>query len=307
MANKAKGKDALEFEDFDSLFGEEPKGEGQVCMVAPHLLLPFKEHPFQVKEDEDMDRLRESIRENGILLPLIVRPVRNGSYEIISGHRRKFAGEKEGLEEFPVIVKEYSDDEAIIIMIDSNLQREHLLYSEKAFALKMKLEALKRQGKRNDLTCGQVVHKLNQNKSRDDVAGEQGMNGKQVQRLIRLTYLLPDLLGLVDEEKMPFMVGYTLSFLSGKEQGLLYEVMTELGKIPSIAQAEHLKAMASSDSFSKDYVRSVFEQAKTSGGGNLSLKRSRLTEYFPENYTKKEMEDVIFTLLQEWHEKQEVV
>ena len=192
-------------------------------------------------------------------------------------------------------------------MIDSNLQREHLLYSEKAFALKMKLEALKRQGKRNDLTCGQVVHKLNQNKSRDDVAGEQGMNGKQVQRLIRITYLIPDLLGLVDEEKMPFMVGYTLSFLSGKEQGLLYEVMTELGKIPSIAQAEHLKAMASSDSFSKDYVRSVFEQAKNSGGGNLSLKRSRLTEYFPENYTRKEMEDVIFTLLKEWHEKQEVV
>ena len=277
----------------------------QVQQIPIGELFPFKNHPFKVLDDESMHRTVESVEQYGVLSPLIARPRPEGGYEIISGHRRQHAAQLAGLETLPVIVRNMDDDAAVLLMVDSNLQRENILPSERAFAYKMKLEALKNQGARSDLTCGQFGHKLNGAKARDIVADESGDNARNVQRFIRLTSLIPELLDMVDEKKIAFNPAVELSYLDESQQRDFLEAMNDTQNAPSLSQAQRLKKLAQEGHFSYDVAFAVMGEEKKDELDKVVIKNDTLRKYFPRSYTPKQMEDTIIKLLDQWQRKQQ--
>ena len=277
----------------------------QVQQIPIGELFPFKNHPFKVLDDESMQRTVESVEQYGVLSPLIARPRPEGGYEIISGHRRQHAAQLAGLDALPVIVRNMDDDAAVLLMVDSNLQRENILPSERAFAYKMKLEALKNQGARSDLTCGQFGHKLNGAKARDIVADESGDNARNVQRFIRLTNLIPELLDMVDEKKIAFNPAVELSYLDESQQRDFLEAMNDTQNAPSLSQAQRLKRLAQEGHFSYDVAFAVMGEEKKDELDKVVIKNDTLRKYFPRSYTPKQMEDTIIKLLEQWQRKQQ--
>ena len=275
----------------------------QVQQIPIGELFSFKNHPFKVLDDESMQRTVESVEQYGVLSPLIARPRPEGGYEIISGHRRQHAAQLAGLETLPVIVRNMDDDAAVLLMVDSNLQRESILPSERAFAYKMKLEALKNQGARSDLTCGQIGHKLNGAKARDIVADESGDNARNVQRFIRLTNLVPELLDMVDEKKIAFNPAVELSYLDEAQQRDFLEAMNDTQNAPSLSQAQRLKKLAQEGHFSYDVAFAVMGEEKKDEMDKVVIKNDTLRKYFPRSYTPKQMEDTIIKLLEQWQRK----
>ena len=293
----------------DDIFStEESRQEQQREQVQQILigeLFPFKNHPFKVLDDESMQRTVESVEQYGVLSPLIARPRPEGGYEIISGHRRQHAAQLAGLDALPVIVRQMDDDAAVLLMVDSNLQRENILPSERAFAYKMKLEALKNQGARSDLTCGQFGHKLIGAKARDIVADESGDNARNVQRFIRLTSLIPELLDMVDEKKIAFNPAVELSYLDESQQRDFLEAMNDTQNAPSLSQAQRLKKLAQEGHFSYDVAFAVMGEEKKDELDKVVIKNDTLRKYFPRSYTPKQMEDTIIKLLDQWQRKQQ--
>ena len=268
-------------------------------------LVPFKNHPFRVVDDEAMLRTTESIVQFGVLTPLIARPLDDGSYEIISGHRRAHAAEAAGLSEVPVIVREMDDDEATVLMVDSNLQREEILPSERAFAYKMKMEALGRQGERTDLTCGQVGHKLAGIKSREVLAEQSGESARNVQRYIRLTNLIPELLDMVDQKKISFNPAVELSYLHPQEQQQVIDAMEYTQAVPSLSQAQRLKKLSQEGNFTLETVQEMLEEAKKGDIERVTFKNEQLRQYFPKSYSAKDMQKTIIKLLEQWKRKRD--
>ena len=277
----------------------------QVQQISIEELFPFKNHPFKVLDNESMQRTVESVEQYGVLSPLIARPRPEGGYEIISGHRRQHAAQLAGLDALPVIVRQMDDDAAVLLMVDSNLQRENILPSERAFAYKMKLEALKNQGARSDLTCGQFGHKLIGAKARDIVADESGDNARNVQRFIRLTSLIPELLDMVDEKKIAFNPAVELSYLDESQQRDFLEAMQDTQNAPSLSQAQQLKKMAQQGELSYEKAFDVMGQEKRSEKDTVTIKNETLRKYFPRSYTPKQMEEKIIQLLDAWQKKQQ--
>ena len=277
----------------------------QVQQIPIGELFPFKDHPFKVLDDESMQRTVESVEQYGVLSPLIARPRPEGGYEIISGHRRQHAAQLAGLDTLPVIVRNMDDDAAVLLMVDSNLQRENILPSDRAFAYKMKLEALKNQGARSDLTCGQFGHKLIGAKARDIVADESGDNARNVQRFIRLTSLIPELLDMVDEKKIAFNPAVELSYLDESQQRDFLEAMNDTQNAPSLSQAQRLKKLAQEGHFSYDVAFAVMGEEKKDELDKVVIKNDTLRKYFPRSYTPKQMEDTIIKLLEQWQRKQQ--
>ena len=274
----------------------------QVQQIPIGELFPFKNHPFKVLDDESMQRTVESVEQYGVLSPLIARPRPEGGYEIISGHRRQHAAQLAGLDALPVIVRNMDDDAAVLLMVDSNLQRENILPSERAFAYKMKLEALKNQGARSDLTSPQVAAKF---RSDDVVAKDQGISGDTVRRYIRLTNLVPELLDMVDEKKIAFNPAVELSYLDESQQRDFLEAMEDTQNAPSLSQAQQLKKMAQQGAFSYEKAFDVMGQEKKSEKDTVTIKNETLRKYFPRSYTPKQMEEKIIQLLDAWQKKQQ--
>ena len=265
-------------------------------------LFPFKEHPFEVLDDEAMQRTVESVAQYGVLAPLIARPRPEGGYEIISGHRRQHAAELAGLETLPVIVREMTDDAAVILIVDSNIQRENILPSERAFAYKMKLEALKNQGARSDLTSGQIGPKL---RSDEQVALDAEESRKQVQRFIRLTNLIPELLDLVDEKKISFNPAVELSYLDEAQQRDFLQAMDETQNAPSLSQAQRMKKLAQEGKLTYEAAFAIMWEAKKDELDKVVIKNDTLKKYFPRSYMPRQMEDVIIKLLEQWQRRQQ--
>ena len=274
----------------------------QVQQIPIDALHPFTNHPFKVLDDEAMTRTVESIAQYGVLAPLIARPRPEGGYEIISGHRRQYAAKLAGLDTLPVIVRQMSDDAAVILMVDSNLQREHILPSERALAYKMKLEALKNQGARSDLTSCQVGTKFRADES---LAEDSGESARNVQRFIRLTNLIPELLDMVDEKKIAFNPAVELSYLDESQQRDFLEAMEDTQNAPSLSQAQQLKKMAQQGEFSYEKAFDVMGQEKKSEKDTVTIKNETLRKYFPRSYTPKQMEEKIIQLLDAWQKKQQ--
>ena len=297
----------LALKGLDDLFSTEEKRQEeqreQVQQIPIDALHPFTNHPFKVLDDEAMTRTVESIAQYGVLAPLIARPRPDGDgYEIISGHRRQYAAKLAGLDTLPVIVRQMSDDAAVILMVDSNLQREHILPSERAFAYKMKLEAIKNQGARSDLTSDQVGQKL---WSVEQVASDAGESKTQIQRFIRLTNLVPELLDMVDEKKISFNPAVELSYLDENQQRGFLEAMNDTQNAPSLSQAQQLKKMAQQGEFSYEKAFDVMGQEKKSEKDTVTIKNETLRKYFPRSYTPKQMEEKIIQLLDAWQRKQQ--
>lgn len=263
-------------------------------------LYPFEGHPFKVLDDELMEQTVESIRQIGVVSPLIVRPDPEGGFEILSGHRRLHAAQLAGLETVPVIVKEMDDDAAIIFMVDSNLQRENILPSERAFSYKMKLEAMKHQGERGDLTSGQVGQKSVGTVSRDIVAEQAGDSSRNVQRFIRLTNLIPEILDMVDEKKIAFNPAVELSYLKTSEQKEFLEAMDYAQASPSLSQAQRLKKLSQEGGCTLDAMCEVMNEIKKDELDHVTIKNEVLRKYFPKSYTPKQMQDTIIRLLEKW-------
>ena len=297
----------LALKGLDDLFSTEENRQEeqreQVQQIPIDELHPFTNHPFKVLDDEAMTRTVESIAQYGVLAPLIARPRPDGDgYEIISGHRRQYAAKLAGLDTLPVIVRQMSDDAAVILMVDSNLQREHILPSERAFAYKMKLEAIKNQGARSDLTSDQVGQKL---WSVEQVASDAGESKTQIQRFIRLTNLVPELLDMVDEKKIAFNPAVELSYLDEAQQRDFLEAMEDTQNAPSLSQAQQLKKMAQQGEFSYEKAFDVMGQEKKSEKDTVTIKNETLRKYFPRSYTPKQMEEKIIQLLDAWQKKQQ--
>ncbi len=297
----------LALKGLDDLFSTEENRQEeqreQVQQIPIDALHPFTNHPFKVLDDEAMTRTVESIAQYGVLAPLIARPRPDGdSYEIISGHRRQYAAKLAGLDTLPVIVRQMSDDAAVILMVDSNLQREHILPSERAFAYKMKLEALKNQGARSDLTSAQIGPKLT---AAEKVAEEANDTKSQVKRFVRLTNLIPELLDMVDEKKIAFNPAVELSYLDETQQRDFLEAMEDTQNAPSLSQAQQLKKMAQQGEFSYEKAFDVMGQEKKSEKDTVTIKNETLRKYFPRSYTPKQMEDTIIKLLEQWQRKQQ--
>ena len=275
----------------------------QVQQIPIGELFPFKNHPFKVLDDEAMTRTVESIAQYGVLAPLIARPRPDGNgYEIISGHRRQYAAKLAGLDTLPVIVRQMSDNAAVILMVDSNLQREHILPSERALAYKMKLEAIKNQGARSDLTSAQVGRKL---EAADIVGQEAGDSRNQVRRFIRLTNLIPELLDMVDEKKISFNPAVELSYLDESQQREFLEAMDGTQNAPSVSQAQQLKKMAQCGEFTYEKAFDILGQEKKSEQDTVTIKNDILRKYFPRSYTPRQMEEKIIQLLDAWQKKQQ--
>ena len=291
---------------YDDIFStEESRQEEQreqVRQIPIGELFPFKNHPFKVLDDDSMSDTVESVKQYGVLSPLIARPRPKGGYEIISGHRRQHAAELAGLETLPVIVREMSDDAAVILMVDSNLQREHILPSERAFAYKMKLDAIKNQGARSDLTSPQVASKF---RSDDEVAKGQGISGDTVRRFIRLTNLIPELLDMVDNKTVSFNPAVELSYLSPEQQQEVIRAMDDTQNFPSVSQAKRIKKLAQDGTFTTETVVAIMGEEKKSELDTVTIKNDTLRKYFPRNYTPKQMEDTIIKLLEQWQKKRQ--
>ena len=296
----------LALKGLDDLFSTEENRQEeqreQVQQIPIDDLHPFTNHPFKVLDDEAMTRTVESIAQYGVLAPLIARPRPDGDgYEIISGHRRQYAAKLAGLETLPVIVRQMSDDAAVILMVDSNLQREHILPSERAFAYKMKLDAIKNQGARSDLTSTQVAQKLSVEKVGDDA----GVSKDTIRRFIRLTNLIPELLDMVDEKRISFNPAVELSYLDESQQRDFLEAMEDTQNAPSLSQAQQLKKMAQQGEFSYEKAFDVMGQEKKSEKDTVTIKNETLRKYFPRSYTPKQMEEKIIQLLDAWQKKQQ--
>ena len=293
----------------DALFGEAPAQAAgdQIKEVPLAELHPFKDHPFHVVDDEKMQEMAESVTQYGVLVPGIVRPRPEGGYEIVAGHRRRRASELAGKETMPVIVRDMDDDEATIIMVDSNLQREKILPSEKAFAYRMKLEAMKRKaGRPRKDNCVPVAHNLSGRKSRNVLAEQVGESQDQIRRYIRLTHLLPPLLQMVDENKLTLRPAVELSYLTQDEQGLLLEMISSREIVPTLEQAQELKLYSQDNQLTIAKIKVVLSQGKP-GPMQVTLKRKCLSQYFPKDYTQKQMEKVILSLLKTWKSQQKGV
>ena len=291
---------------YDDIFStEESRQEEQreqVQQIPIGELFPFKNHPFKVLDDDSMSDTVESVKQYGVLSPLIARPRPKGGYEIVSGHRRQHAAELAGLETLPVIVREMSDDAAVILMVDSNLQREHILPSERAFAYKMKLDAIKNQGARSDLTSPQVASKF---RSDDEVAKGQGISGDTVRRFIRLTNLIPELLDMVDNKTVSFNPAVELSYLSPEQQQEVIRAMDDTQNFPSVSQAKRIKKLAQDGTFTTETVVAIMGEEKKSELDTVTIKNDTLKKYFPRSYTPKQMEDTIIKLLEQWQKKRQ--
>lgn len=301
-----KRNENISLRSYDDIFStDESRAEAQqekLQEIPLSELHPFEGHPFRVVDDEDMAKTVESIRDYGVLTPAIVRPDPNGGYEIISGHRRHHASELAGKETMPAIVRDMDDDAAVILMVDSNLQRETILPSERAFAYKMKLDAIKHQGARSDLTSRQVVGKLEM----ADVVGEQtGESGRQVQRYIRLTELIPELLDMVDTGQIKFNPAVELSYLAQEEQKDFLSAMDYAQTAPSLSQAQRIKKMSQEGTCTLDAMCEVMNEVKKDTMDKVSFKTDSLRKYFPKSYTPKQMEDTIIKLLEQWQRKRE--
>ena len=300
-----KGSLNVSLKGADDIFStEESRQEQQreqVQQIPIGELFPFKNHPFKVLDDESMQRTVESVEQYGVLSPLIARPRPEGGYEIISGHRRQHAAQLAGLDALPVIVRQMDDDAAVLLMVDSNLQRENILPSERAFAYKMKLEAIKNQGARSDLTSGQIVQKSKLSIER--VAEDAGEGYKTVQRFIRLTNLVPELLDMVDEKKIAFNPAVELSYLDESQQRDFLEAMNDTQNSPSLSQAQRLKKLAQEGHFSYDVAFAVMGEEKKDELDKVVIKNDTLRKYFPRSYTPKQMEDTIIKLLEQWQRK----
>ena len=297
----------LALKGLDDLFSTEENRQEeqreQVQQIPIDALHPFTNHPFKVLDDEAMTRTVESIAQYGVLAPLIARPRPDGDgYEIISGHRRQYAAKLAGLDTLPVIVRQMSDDAAVILMVDSNLQREHILPSERAFAYKMKLEALKNQGARSDLTSCQVGTKFRADES---LAEDSGESARNVQRFIRLTNLIPELLDMVDEKKISFNPAVELSYLDESQQRDFLEAMQDTQNAPSLSQAQQLKKLAQQGEFDYDAVYNIMNEEKKSELDTVTIKNETLRKYFPRNYTPRQMESIIIKLLDQWQLKKQ--
>ena len=282
-------------------FRQEQQRE-QVQQIPIGELFPFKNHSFKVLDDESMQRTVESVEQYGVLSPLIARPRPEGGYEIISGHRRQHAAQLAGLDALPVIVRQMDDDAAVLLMVDSNLQRENILPSERAFAYKMKLEALKNQGARSDLTSTQLVSKL---RSNEQLGAENNQSRETVRRFIRLTNLVPELLDMVDEKKIAFNPAVELSYLDESQQRDFLETMNDTQNAPSLSQAQRLKRLAQEGHFSYDVAFAVMGEEKKDELDKVVIKNDTLRKYFPRSYTPKQMEDTIIKLLDQWQRKQQ--
>ena len=296
----------LALKGLDDLFSTEEKRQEeqreQVQQIPIDTLHPFTNHPFKVLDDEAMTRTVESIAQYGVLAPLIARPRPDGDgYEIISGHRRQYAAKLAGLDTLPVIVRQMSDDAAVILMVDSNLQREHILPSERAFAYKMKLDAIKNQGARSDLTSTQVAQKLSVEKVGDDA----GVSKDTIRRFIRLTNLVPELLDMVDEKKISFNPAVELSYLDESQQRAFLEAMDGTQNAPSVSQAQQLKKMAQCGEFTYEKAFDILGQEKKSEQDTVTIKNDILRKYFPRSYTPRQMEEKIIQLLDAWQKKQQ--
>ena len=272
----------------------------QIQQVPVAELHPFKDHPFKVLDDEAMLKTVESMARFGVLNPLIVRPRAEGGYEIISGHRRQHAARLAGMKTLPVIVRQLDDDQAILQMVESNLQRETIRPSERAFAYKMKMEVLKHQGARTDLTLNQVGQKLRGVTSRDLMAQEAGDNARNIQRYIRLTHLIPELLELVDQKKISFNPAVELSYLTDAEQRDFLQAMEDSKHPPSLSQAQRIKRLSRAGACSYDAMLDVMKNAQLD---RLILKNEAIRKYFPRSYTPRQMEETIVKLLEQWHRK----
>ena len=291
---------------YDDIFStEESRQEEQreqVRQIPIGELFPFKNHPFKVLDDDSMSDTVESVKQYGVLSPLIARPRPKGGYEIISGHRRQHAAELAGLETLPVIVRQMDDDAAIILMVDSNLQREHILPSERAFAYKMKLDAMKNQGTRSDLTSTQVVSKL---RSNEKLGAENNQSRETVRRFIRLTNLIPELLDMVDNKTVSFNSAVELSYLSPEQQQEVIRAMDDTQNFPSVSQAKRIKKLAQDGTFTTETVVAIMGEEKKSELDTVTIKNDTLRKYFPRSYTPKQMEDTIIKLLEQWQKKRQ--
>lgn len=289
---------------YDDIFEtDESRAESQlerVQNISIGELVPFKDHPFKVVDDEAMLRTTESIAQYGVLTPLIARPLEAGGYEIISGHRRAHAAELAGLTEVPVLVRQMDDDAATVLMVDSNLQRENILPSERAYAYKMKLEAIKHQGERTDLTSTQVGRKL---EAADIVGQETGDSRNQVRRYIRLTNLIPELLEMVDQKQISFNPAVELSYLAPEEQEVFMQAMDEVQASPSLSQAQRLKKLAQEGDFTMDAAREIMNEVKKGDLERVTFRNEQLRKYFPRSYTTQQMQDTIIKLLDQWQKK----
>ena len=291
---------------YDDIFStEESRQEEQreqVQQIPIGELFPFKNHPFKVLDDDSMSDTVESVKQYGVLSPLIARPRPKGGYEIISGHRRQHAAELAGLETLPVIVRQMDDDAAIILMVDSNLQREHILPSERAFAYKMKLDAMKNQGTRSDLTSTQVVSKL---RSNEKLGAENNQSRETVRRFIRLTNLIPELLDMVDNKTVSFNPAVELSYLSPEQQQEVIRAMDDPQNFPSVSQAKRIKKLAQDGTFTTETIVAIMGEEKKSELDTVTIKNDTLRKYFPRSYTPKQMEDTIIKLLEQWQKKRQ--
>lgn len=276
-----------------------------VTNIPVEKLKSFPNHPFQVRDDDSMRETVESIKTYGVLQPAIVRPSKDGDYEILSGHRRKHACELAGRKTIPVIVRELDDDAAIIFMVDSNLQRENILPSERAAAYKMKMEALKRQGLRTDLTSGQVVPKLKESRTRDIIAESSEESGRQIQRYIRLTELQPELQQMVDDKKIAFTPAVEISYLKPDEQRMLLDTITSEQATPSLSQAQRLKKLSQSGELTDDSMLSIMSEQKKPERNDLTIPADVLEKFFPRSFTPMKMQEVIIKLLESWQRKRQ--
>ena len=296
----------LALKGLDEMFStEESRQEQQreqVQQIPIGELFPFKNHPFKVLDDESMQRTVESVEQYGVLSPLIARPRPEGGYEIISGHRRQHAAQLAGLDALPVIVRQMDDDAAVLLMVDSNLQRENILPSERAFAYKMKLEALKNQGARSDLTSSQIGTKL---RADEKVAQDSGESRNQIQRFIRLTNLIPEVLDMVDEKKISFNPAVELSYLDEAQQRDFLQAMDETQNAPSLSQAQRMKKLAQEGKLTYEAAFAIMGEAKKDELDKVVIKNDTLKKYFPRSYTPWQMEDVIIKLLEQWQRRQQ--
>ena len=296
----------ISLKGYDDIFStDQSRAEAQqerVQEIPLSELHPFEGHPFRVVDDEEMMKTAESVREFGVLTPAIVRPDPDGGYEIVSGHRRHRASEIAGKETMPVIVRDLDDDAAIILMVDANLQRETILPSERAFAYSMKLDAIKHQGERSDLTSRQVVGKL---EAADLVGADSGESGRQVQRYIRLTELIPELLDMVDNGQIKFNPAVELSYLAKEEQQDFLSAMDYAQTTPSLSQAQRIKKLAQEGECTLDAMCEIMNEVKKGELDRVTFKTDSLRKYFPKSYTSKQMEDKIIQLLEQWQKKRE--
>lgn len=303
----AKKNENISLSSYDDIFTTEEsrtdKKLEKVQNIPISELHPFKNHPFRVVDDESMLRTVESVAKYGVLAPVIARPREEGGYELVSGHRRHHASELAGLETIPVIVRNLDDDAAVILMVDSNLQRETILPSERAFAYKMKYDAKKRQGQRTDLTLGQLVPKFA--RSMEEIAEGTGESYKQIQRYIRLTELIPELLTMVDEKKISFNPAVELSFLKPEEQRDFLEAMDMEQNVPSLSQAQRIKKLSQDGNCTIDTMQEIMAEIKKSEIDKVTLKNDVLKKYFPKSYTPKQMQDTIIKLLEAWQKKRQ--